>query len=115
MSILPFVNPARITRDDLNKADYARLLAVWGNGDAIRGYSLFYAATMRVAHARAKHPKYARGASRALEVIKSEFDELTHAVNHESPWRQYDEALDVLVTALRFVANEHGESRPWQD
>lgn len=43
----------------------------------------------------------------SLGVIGEEFRELEHAVLHESEERQKDEALDVAITAIRFVQEEH--------
>lgn len=95
---------------DLNNADYSRLLAVWGNGHAVNGLRLFQAVSMRILHARNKHPIYAKTRLEAIGVIRSELDELAYAIAHESPARQLDEALDVLVTALRFLNNEIQEN-----
>ena len=57
--------------------------------------------------ARTKHEKFAQGAHDAYMVIADEVFELKHAVAHESKERQREEALDVAVTALRFVLGEH--------
>ena len=43
----------------------------------------------------------------ALGVIGGEYRELVHAVEHETPERIRDEALDVAVTALRLWLGEH--------
>lgn len=69
--------------------------------------SLKLAIAERLAHAREKHPVFAEGAFHALGIIKDEFDELEHAVEHESRQRQVDEALDVIATCIRFVLGEH--------
>ena len=57
--------------------------------------------------ARKKHPVFARTAFDAADVINAEIDELYNAIDHESEERQREEALDVAVTALRFVLEEH--------
>lgn len=92
--------------DDYNKADYSAMLAVLGNGNANAGFRIFYAITMRLIHARSRHPVFTQDRTEALEVIKSEFDKLVYAVENEEKCRQLDEALDVLVTALRFYGKE---------
>lgn len=68
---------------------------------------LFQKIEERLAHARKKHPVFAEGKYHALSVIGDEFRELEHAVLHESAERQMDEALDVAITALRFVQREY--------
>lgn len=65
------------------------------------------AIVQRVAWAREKHPVFAEGAFHALGIIKDEFEELEHAVEHESRERQVDEALDVIATCVRFILGEH--------
>lgn len=57
--------------------------------------------------AREKHPAFARNQWEAYHVIADEVLELRHAIGSESRQRQRDEALDVAVTALRFVIGEH--------
>ena len=44
------------------------------------------------------------------ELILGKGSELVHAVEHESPERIRDEALDVAVTALRLWLGEHEEA-----
>ena len=62
--------------------------------------------------ARKKHPVYAKDATEAWGVIRAELFELLHAVEHESEERQREEAIDVAVTALRFVLGEHKPELP---
>ena len=57
--------------------------------------------------AREKHPDYANGTLEAFGVVCEEFFEFKTAIDCESPERQREEALDVAVTALRFVIGEH--------
>ena len=57
--------------------------------------------------ARELHPEYARNQYEAGEVIHDEMMELMQAIGCESRKRQQEEALDVAVTALRFVIGEH--------
>lgn len=61
----------------------------------------------RLAVARQKHPDYADGATAAWGVIREELFELLTAIDHESESRQIDEAIDVAVTAIRFILREH--------
>lgn len=65
------------------------------------------AIVQRVAWARAKHPMWEQGRFYALGVIEDEFEELEHAVEHESRERQVYEALDVIATCVRFILGEH--------
>lgn len=60
-----------------------------------------------LAVARQKHPVYARNAEDAWDVIEDELIELHSAVYNESEERQHEEAIDVAVTALRFILKEH--------
>lgn len=57
--------------------------------------------------AREKHPDYADGKEEACDVITEEFFEFVRAIETESAERQREEALDVAVTALRFILGEH--------
>ena len=68
---------------------------------------LFFFFLERLTHARNKHPVFAEGKYHALGVIGEEFRELEHAVIYESDERQKDETLDVAITAIRFVQEEH--------
>lgn len=92
---------------DFKKADFNKMLEIWGNGNELLGYSLFYAVTMRLYHARVKHPKFANSEIHSFDVIKSELDELEYAIKSETENRQFDEALDVIATALRFANKEY--------
>lgn len=89
------------------KDTYGKFAEVFGNGDELKGFALLHSLTMRLIHARNKHPLFAEGAAQALGVIGAEYEELVHAVEHETPERQIDEALDVAVTAIRMVNGEH--------
>lgn len=79
-------------------------------GDFRLGRTLLDAVALRLLKARAKHPRFAVGSYEALGVIGGEYQELEHAVLHESKERQHDEAKDVIVTALRFLGEEHEKS-----
>ena len=94
------------TRKDYGDADFSAMLAVWGNGNAHKGFAIFNALTMRLLHAREKHPRFAKSRDQAVEVVGAEFDELAYAVLHEEEYRQLDEALDVAITAIRFYGKE---------
>ena len=74
------------------------------------GHGLITALAKRMGEARGKHPVFAEGRYHALGVIGEEYRELVHAVEHESPERIRDEALDVAVTALRLWLGEHEEA-----
>jgi len=67
----------------------------------------FSALSRRLGEARMKHPEFARNQWDAYVVIADEVLELRHAIGGESRARQRDEALDVAVTALRYVMGEH--------
>ena len=66
----------------------------------ILGEKALAALMQRLSEARVKHPVFAEGKYHALGV-------LVHAVEHETPERIRDEALDVAVTALRLWLGEH--------
>ena len=78
-----------------------------GNGGQRDGMAIIAALARRMAEARKKHPVFAEGKYHALGVIGGEYRELVHAVEHETPERIRDEALDVAVTALRLWLGEH--------
>ena len=78
-----------------------------GGGNVQRGMMTIRALALGCKLARKKHHVFAEGKYYALGVIGDEFRELEHAVLRESEERQKDEALDVAITALRFVQGEH--------
>ncbi len=86
---------------------YVRACLAFGNGDMGRGRQAIFMLARRLEEARQKHPIFAENTAQAVDVIGEEWAELTHAVEHESPERQRDEALDVACTAMRFVGREH--------
>lgn len=108
---MPSADALKVTSEemgiDFKNADYSALMAVWGNGNAHTGFAIFYAVTMRLLYARTKHPRYAEGRFEALGVIGAEYKELEQAVEHESEYRQEEEAKDVAVTCIRFLCGEH--------
>ena len=71
------------------------------------GEQALAALMQRLSEARGKHPVFAEGKYHALGVIGEEYRELVYAVEHETPERIRDEALDVAVTALRLWLGEH--------
>lgn len=93
--------------NDLDKATYRRMRRAFGNGNEAKGRAIMQAIALRLEEARGKHPVYAEGPYQALGVIGSEIRELEHAVEHETPARAIDEALDVVATACRFIGGEH--------
>lgn len=86
---------------------YVRACIAFGNGDAGKGRQAIFMLARRIEEAREKHPVFAESPFQALGVIGAEFRELEVALEHESPDRQFDEALDVAATAMRFVNGEH--------
>ena len=73
----------------------------------ILGEQALAALMQRLSEARGKHPVFAEGKYHALGVIGEEYRELVYAVEHETPERIRDEALDVAVAALRLWLGEH--------
>ena len=94
--------------DPLAGADYSAMLAVIGAGDPFRGLGLLQAVVARLIHARAKHEKFAASPLEAAAMVGSECGELCEAVLRETPERQFDEALDIIATAIRFCGKEWG-------
>lgn len=86
---------------------YVRACMAFGNGDVGMGRQVIFMLARRLEEAREKHPVFAESPFQALGVIGAEFRELEVAVEHESEDRQFDEALDVAATAIRFVNEEH--------
>lgn len=78
-----------------------------GGGNVRRGMMTIRALALGCKLARRKHPVFAEGKYQALGVIGEEYRELEQAVERESLERQAAEALDVAITALRFVQEEH--------
>lgn len=113
MAILPFKPfptkpmPDQKAELDFLDSDFSKLMEVWGNGNPKLGFILFQRVTLRLEYARTKHPVFAEGKYQALGVIGAEYQELEYAVEHESPQRQEDEALDVITSPLRFAIGEH--------
>lgn len=103
----------RAARVDDNQREIVEMLEaelILGNGSLKSGRVLTAALAKRMGEAREKHPVFAEGRYHALGVIGEEYRELVHAVEHESPERIRDEALDVAVTALRLWLGEHEEA-----
>ena len=98
----------RAPADPLAEADYSTMLAVIGAGDPFRGLGLLQAVVARLIHARAKHEKFAASPLEAAAMVGSECGELCEAVLRETPERQFDEALDIIATAIRFCGKEWG-------
>ena len=85
---------------------YREIRAEFGNGDEAAGKRLLEDIAMRLRHARIKHPCFARTREDAVDVIGSEWAEVSQAVEQaEGPQRERDESLDVIATAVR-MANE---------
>lgn len=97
----------------LNAGEIVEMLEaelILGKGSVKSGRVLTAALAKRMGEARGKHPVFAEGRYHALGVIGEEYRELVHAVEHETPERIRDEALDVAVTALRLWLGEHEEA-----
>lgn len=61
----------------------------------------------RLREAEEKHPVFAEGPWQGLGFLQEEVGELVRATTHnEGEERMYDEALDVMVTALRFARGD---------
>ena len=90
-----------------DRATYRRMRRAFGNGNEAKGRAIMQAIALRLEEARGKHPVYAEGPYQALGVIHAEFKELEHAVEHEAPGREKDEALDVAATVVRFLGEEY--------
>lgn len=63
-----------------------------------------------LAVARKKHPVFADGAQDGWDVIEGELLELQEAIIRETEQRQFEEAIDVAVTAIRFALGEHKQN-----
>lgn len=62
---------------------------------------------VRLSEAEEKHPVFAEGPWQGLGFLQEEVGELVRATTHnEGEERMYDEALDVMVTALRFARGD---------
>lgn len=80
----------------------------FGNGDMGRGRAVILAIAQRLSEARRKHPVFAQNSQDGCSVIRQEMWELDDAIcDKEGEDRERDEALDVAVTAIRFVIGEH--------
>lgn len=86
---------------------WRRACQIFGNGDEGRGRQIVLMLAARLERARTLHPVFAEGAGHGVRNIAAEFHELEFALERETPARQQAEALDVLITALRFVLGEH--------
>ena len=61
----------------------------------------------RLVHARSEHPLNGGSRRDSVAAILDEVDELWDAYPEESEERQDDEALDVVITCLRFRRKEY--------
>lgn len=86
--------------------DLTEFFNIMGNGTTDKGYLLFQNICRRLVHAREKHPEFAKDALEGSAVIANELMELDYAIRNESEQRQFDEALDVIATAIRFANRE---------
>lgn len=77
-----------------------------GNGDYEKGLHILEELATRLGEARQKHSWKGYLPLMGWEAILSEIIELWDAINRETPERQHDEALDVSVTAIRFLLKE---------
>lgn len=100
--------------DDLSaeKDVFMRNLDKWRNSMATYFdlLDVFNVLKDRVYVARQKHPVFATNGFEACDVINAELGELYAAVDREPEDRQIDEAIDVAVTAIRFILGEYKES-----
>jgi len=75
----------------------------------IIGESEVIAIAERLVHARTKHPDNGGSRRGSFDAIEDEGGELMIAFFDESEDRQDDEALDVVVTCLRFRGKEYDQ------
>lgn len=88
----------------MNELEYMK---IWGNGNPCAGFKLFEAVTKRLEYAREKHPDFTDDKHNGYNAVKAELEELKEAILYETEEREFDEALDVIVTALRFANREY--------
>lgn len=96
--------------NDLDKATYLRMRKAFGNGNEKRGRAIMQAIALRLEHARNAHPAeewQGQSAEYGLNAIEAEVAELMHAIQHEAPGREKDEALDVIATGVRLLGEEY--------
>lgn len=86
---------------------YQECFSVIGNGNMLKGANLVHDIAVRIAEARDKHPEFATGLINAAWVVHGEMDELLEAAIEEPIERAEDEALDVVVTAVRLINREY--------
>lgn len=82
-------------------------LEIFGNGDPQKGENLLMALADRLEYARRKHPANLYDKKGRLNSIRDELDELDVAVLFETAEREFDEALDVATTVIRFINHEY--------
>lgn len=63
----------------------------------------------RLAHARSEHTDNGGSYVGSLHAVKSEAQELMYAWSNETTERVKSEALDVAVTAIRFLNEEYAK------
>lgn len=93
-------------KENFRDADFSAMLAVWGNGNALKGYAIFYALTMRLLHARDLSPVFARSPDGALDAIEDGFAEFARAIQQEGENARLAAALDLAACTLRFYGGE---------
>lgn len=92
---------------------FKRACRIFGEGNEGLGRERMFTLAAVLDLARKKHPQFAKDARDGCVVCGNEWAELAQAVRHETPYRQYCEALDVAVTALRlaFEEDDHNAHR----
>lgn len=86
-------------------------LITLGNGSEVNGFIVVAAIAGRMESARMKHPVFAESRKAALKAVRDEFIEFSRAADHEDEELQMDEALDLIVTAIRYYNGEHNVRR----
>lgn len=81
-------------------------IAILGNGDYSKGLNILQSLAERFIYARNKHKWKGRNKIYGYKAISDELRELDKAITYETDERIEDEALDVAVTAIRFVGRE---------
>lgn len=87
---------------------------ILSQGDYMSDIKIFSVLAHALVVARKKHPVFADGAVDGWDVIEDELIELHNAIHHETEQRQFEEAIDVAVTAIRFALGEH-KKQPEQE
>jgi len=87
------------------KVDYEVLLRYLGEGNEGAGLAILNTVAQGLFVAREEHPSF------SIDGIYEELGEFLYSVYHEDWAAQTSEAIDLIITLIRFINREHERDR----